>query len=129
MNAEPWSIYTGEGLAVNYEIAEQIAPLFDAVDPERSGAFRGLTAQIANAMPVELRTSIGTSLPKSSLETAESVAAKAEAVTDARSREDLFGRAATLAADRGDVDLAKSYAARIDDPSRRSSRASSCGGP
>lgn len=120
-DAEPWSIYTGEGLAVNYEIAEQIAPLFDAVDPERSGVFRGLTAQIANAMPIELRTSIGTSLPKSSVETAESVAAKAETVTDPRSREDLLGRAATLAADRGDVDLAKSYAARIDDPARRSS--------
>lgn len=118
-DVEPWSIYGGEGLAVNYEIAEKLAPLYDAVEPDRSGAFRGLTAQIANAMPAELRASFGTSVPNSSLETAETVAAKAETITDARTREDLFSRAATLAADRGDVDLAKSYASKIEDLARR----------
>ncbi|MBK6313522.1 MAG: hypothetical protein IPF53_04165 [Blastocatellia bacterium] len=120
-SADPWSIFEGEGLAVNYEIAEQIVPLFDAVDPERSAAFRGLTAQIANAMPVDMRSSISTSVARTGEETAESVAAKAETVLDVRSREELLGRAATIAADRGDVDLAKTYAGRIEDPARRTS--------
>lgn len=123
--AEPWSIYTGEGLAVNYEIAEQIAPLFDQVDPERSAAFRGLTMQIASAMPVELRTSIVTSLPSRGAETAETVAAKAEAAPNVVIREDLYSRAASLAADRGDVELARTYAGRIEDPARRQSARSS----
>ncbi len=118
---EPWSIYGGEGLAVNYQLAEQMAPLFDSVEPDRSGAFRGLTAQIANAMPVEVRSSMGTSVPKSSVESAESVAAKAETITNVQIRDEFYGRAATLAADRGDVDLAKSYAARIADAGRMSS--------
>lgn len=120
-DAEPWSIFAGEGLAVNYEIAEQLVPLFDAVDPDRSGAFRGMTAQIANAMPVELRASISTSIPKAGLESPESIAAKAETLTDVRLREDLYSRAAMLAADRGDIDLAKSYAGRIEDVGRRAS--------
>ncbi len=45
-SVDPASVFTGQGLMLSYSLARQIAPLFDAYDPERSAAFRVLVGQI-----------------------------------------------------------------------------------
>ncbi len=114
---DPASVFTGQGLMVSYSLARQIAPLFDAYDPERSAAFRVLVGQIEGSAPSDVRDRVRP--PSSSVESPDDLASRAAESGDASVRVSLYARAAFVAMQRDGYAAAKGYVSKIDDDDAR----------
>jgi tetratricopeptide (TPR) repeat protein len=114
---DPSSVYVGQGLMMTYGFARQLAPMFDAYDPERATAFRVLVGQIEGSAPADVRDRIGVTSGTS--DSPNAIAARASEATDPSLRAALYARAAALAMHRDGYDAAKGYVAKIEDPDER----------
>ncbi len=113
----PASLFMGQGLLMNYSFTRQLAPMYDAYDPERATAFRVLVAQIEGAAPAEARDRVLATTGRS--ESPDAVASLAADTTDPNLRATLYSRAAYLAMQQDGYTSAKTYIAKIDDPDVR----------
>jgi hypothetical protein len=114
---DPASVYTGQGLMMSYALVRQLAPMFDAYDPERATAFRVLVGQIEGSAPADVRDRLAMS--DVTAESPNAIAARAAEATDPKVQAELYARAAAVAMRRDGYDAAKGYVAKIEDPGVR----------